>query len=515
MKRCLALLILSTLLLCAIFPFSVQAASSTYFSQNYDGTLTGSADNYTGAQTASTGSVEYSTGSFRVGQDNTSSVYSTYRSVLFFDTSILPTSASISSAYILLYGKTDTSTTDFNICLVEGGDIHSPMETGDFSILLSKTTSLNNAFSTASFSTSAYNTLTLTAAGRSAIQRDGITKFGIRSSLDISATPCASQEYVDIYSSESSYQPKLVITYSVAALPSPSEEGSFGISYIQVFNNYISTGDQLFCLRSDVTYNDTSLVEDLNPEDYFSVQLIETSTSTVLASTSLWAWGKMPASLYLSATSAIDSSGSYSIRIIGNNGMFTGPVPSTTEAIDASDWKGLATTALDKWVLYSAVYYGNQHHNDSEYYAIQVLGAKALNDEGTWLFTSAISELGVIRPGLFITSYGYGDSEMDSGTSYSSTLWSHWGTDLIDAFDGAGSIFGVDGEYIGGLFWLVIGIVIVGVIHLETRKPMLGLLCAIPIFILGVWMGVPMALLLLAAGLATMYFFYDLLLTRT
>jgi hypothetical protein len=416
----------------------------------------------------------------------------------------------ISSAYVFLYGKADSSTVDFDICLVEVGDVRSPMETTDFGLLLSKTTSLNAAFNTSTYSTTAYNTLTLSAAGITALQRDGITKLGIRSSLDIAATDPAGTEYVDIYSSESAYPPRLAITYTIAALGVPD---SMGITYVSIFTGYIETGDQLFCLRSNVNYEDATQIASLDSTDYFTVQLLNAATD-VIASVPLWAWGEVPSSIYFSAASAVDPSGTYYLRILGNPDAFAIVMPFTTYTVLSSDWEGVDPEQLDRWVMLSALYFGNQNYSDADYYTMTVLGARILNDEGTFFITSGIPELDTIRPNLFMYGNPTG-TVLPTGTSYSDTLWAHWGGTLMAAFATAGTIFGIDAEYGGGLFWLIIGIVIVGVVHLETRKPMLGALCTVPIFLLGVWMGVPMPLLLLAAGIAVLYLFYDILLTRT
>lgn len=156
----------------------------------------------------------------RLGQSKPSSYY-LFRSYLYFDTSALPDSGTISAANLSLYGKNDLSTTDFNIVVQDGQPTypHDPLQVGDWDY--TKYSGAGSAFSTAWFSTAGYNNISLTAAGLTYISVSGTTKLCIRSSRDISDTAPTGSEYVDIYSYEkgAGYRPTLYVTYSSSGPP--------------------------------------------------------------------------------------------------------------------------------------------------------------------------------------------------------------------------------------------------------------------------------------------------------
>lgn len=143
-------------------------------------------------------------------------IYGVFRGTLFFDTSSLPDDATITSATLSLYGYSNTSQTDFNITVVNGSVLNEPLESTDYGDLRSQTVS-GGAFDTAGFSTSGYNDIPLNETGMGWISKMGITKFGLRSSRDITSTAPTASELVEIWTSEkgAGYQPKFVVTYTM------------------------------------------------------------------------------------------------------------------------------------------------------------------------------------------------------------------------------------------------------------------------------------------------------------
>jgi len=110
-----------------------------------------------------------------------------WRSALFFDTSSLPDTAVITAATLSLYGSQDASQTDFDITVVNGTLLNDPIVAGDYGDLLNETTS-GGAFNTSGFSVNSSNDIPLNAVGIGWISKTGMTKFGLRSSRDITAT---------------------------------------------------------------------------------------------------------------------------------------------------------------------------------------------------------------------------------------------------------------------------------------------------------------------------------------
>lgn len=145
------------------------------------------------------------------------------RAGFVFDLSSLPSGAIIAAATLSLYGMSDYSdTADFNITIVSGVDLGNTFVIADYGDLLNDTTSFG-ALTTVGFLLENWNIITLNATGVAAVQAalaNGVIRFGLRSSRDISSTtpkidPNYNDEYVNFYShSTANKKPKLTITYS-------------------------------------------------------------------------------------------------------------------------------------------------------------------------------------------------------------------------------------------------------------------------------------------------------------
>jgi hypothetical protein len=144
--------------------------------------------------------------------------YFVYRGYLYFNTSLIPDTAIISSANVSLRGINDYSTKDFDITIQSGMPTypHDPLVTGDFD----KTNYSGNG---GSLNSSAYSTnymnISMSAAGIAMINLTGWTKLCLRSSLDIAGTAPTGSEYLIFYSYEqgAAYYPHLQVTYTLPA----------------------------------------------------------------------------------------------------------------------------------------------------------------------------------------------------------------------------------------------------------------------------------------------------------
>lgn len=191
---------------------------ATFYSTASDGGLQKSDQPpYSAVHGAPSGTVDAGSLRIRIGQSASGSALYIYRGGLFFDTSSLPDDATITSATLSLYGSDYQLGTDFDITVVDGSVLEDPMVNSDYGDLLPQTTG-GGTFNTAGFSTSGYNDIALNAMGINWISKTGTTKFGLRSSRDISATPPTGPEHVRIWANEKGegYRPKLVVTYTIA-----------------------------------------------------------------------------------------------------------------------------------------------------------------------------------------------------------------------------------------------------------------------------------------------------------
>jgi hypothetical protein len=143
----------------------------------------------------------------------------------------------ITSATLSLRGHFDDSTTDFDITVVDGSLLNDPLVAGDYGDLLTQTTS-GGVFNTAGFLVGTYNDIPLNAVGMGWISKTGMTKLGLRSSRDITATVPSDLEQVGVYPSESAggvgYRPMLVVSYeyNTASVPTISQWGIIGMAIV-------------------------------------------------------------------------------------------------------------------------------------------------------------------------------------------------------------------------------------------------------------------------------------------
>lgn len=493
MKRIIVCFLILTLLAISVFPVASSAASSVYYSTTTDGTLYNVGENYTVTQAAphtiytdDNISVEYTTTTLRSGQDLDGANYWIWRPVVVFDTSALDSKAVISAATIDIWGTTDESDTDFDINVVEGGDVHSPLTTSDFDVQWYKTTSLCNAFSTAAFATGAYNSLTLTAAGLDDILVDGYTVFGLRSSRDIAGTIPAGQEWIDIASAESAHPPKLTITYTVPSIEAPD---SLDVFYASVFSNLRETGDQLYVFRSTVFY-EVEPTDEL-PQEWYAIQLLDDDNVTIEAQTPLVAWGNSPMGIYLDNTTALAWGDDYMLRIIGTD-AFGATIPTDNYVLVAADWKGSSTVKLEEWCKQTVKWlYTEDSVIEKADYVTATGDQWKLTEAAATVFLIGIPSLDIFAPDIFLAPTVIPDTPTDTAGAWKDAMYSHWGTYISGAFDDLGVGIGMSGGWIVTLFFLALAIGAVWVVREKTNEPALAIIAAMPVIGIGVFFGMP------------------------
>jgi len=162
------------------------------FSTVHDDLIQGASTNYTTAHNAASGNIlPYA----RFGQRLYLDVnYYVIRLPLVFNTAGLPDDCTINSAYIHFKlhevnpGYDESAGPDFDVIAVQGDTIDVPPVATDYGDLLSKTVSRGSANRTV-FESSGNGLLPLNETGISEISKSGYTKFGIRTSRDISSSP--------------------------------------------------------------------------------------------------------------------------------------------------------------------------------------------------------------------------------------------------------------------------------------------------------------------------------------
>lgn len=208
----------------------------TLTSSSYDGYIYNTLDDYFHAWIASYGdAVSYSSNTAVVGQDYDDPDYTLYRAFIPFDTSSVPSSATINNATLSIYVSGDDSDTDFNITIQDGQPTypHLPLQVGDY--YYGWYSGGGGSRNTSEIGGVEYFNITLSDTGLTYIQKGGTTKLCLRSSLDIAGTENSGSELIYFYTAEqgSSYAPILYVTYTV------SEED---VSTIILHGPYLETG---------------------------------------------------------------------------------------------------------------------------------------------------------------------------------------------------------------------------------------------------------------------------------
>lgn len=142
---------------------------------------------------------------------------------LGFDTSALPDDCTIDDAVLSIYGKQDSSTTDFTIecgaydygASITTADWQDGTETGALTVVATR--------SSAGFSIAGYNDFTNTGGGlKSIVSKTGITKIALWPERVRTGVAPANGQFVQFWSAEEDQsgerRPSLTITYTPAAV---------------------------------------------------------------------------------------------------------------------------------------------------------------------------------------------------------------------------------------------------------------------------------------------------------
>ncbi len=458
-------------------PHGALADNTTCPSLYYDGWLEAYGADYTTVHNASDADiVTYLTTDFYVGQDFVgSTVYHISRGCLFFDTSAIPANAVISSASIILAGEYDSSDTDFDVIIVKGRDLHTPLIVSDYGNECSEVVSMStNTISTAAFTT-AYSTWYLNANGVGQIVRGGMTTFGVRSSNDISLTQPTQREYVSFKSSEAGvgYRPELLVVYTIPSVL--GEPLTLSINSVSIFDSYKASGDNLMTIEYKCMYDPLPT----NPaSSYYSVQLYHgaITPSQLIGQTSLPNWGHAVASLYFAG--GLEKSWTYTVIIIGPTGTYV-----SYDTVDA-DWRGSNANLLDAWCRAAALRIGITYNTTIMAY---VEGTLKLDENGATIFLAGIPGLDSLRPALFITSTVQPEQEAEETyTPYnpSSTL----GPYITNALSNTAILFGITSNMLAGIIMIFLLAALIAVLKPTTGGTVGGVIVGLPLIGLFVWL---------------------------
>lgn len=262
------------------------------------------------------------------------------------------------------------------------------------------------------------------------------------------------------------------------------------IDTVRAFQGYIEAGDLLFTAMVVNYYPPYYATSDA--KDYFQMQVLDTTGTTILAAANFSAWGYRPQSVYMSAAQAasITFGAGYYIRIIGT---FLSP-PSDTQIMITSDWKS-DMLSLDRWIINSAYsiqnYYGYATNTLVQYVT---QSGEILTDTGGGIFTNAIAGIAVQRPAIF--SFSKSKPQAPGGTP-NMVFDSHdyhviLGTPIANDLDTFGNVFGITGQTFAGwaILLLIAVVTIIGLILGGRAAIAVLVVGGLPISLIGAYTGV-------------------------
>lgn len=263
----------------------------------------------------------------------------------------------------------------------------------------------------------------------------------------------------------------------------------FGGGNARVFKNYITANDTLITAEIVNTY--VPYYPNQSPKEYFTVQLISTDNSTILAATPQQDWGDKPIGIYLNPTQSatITDGAGYYVRVQANFASNVSVQYQLQNVPWANDWKGSDLTKLDDWAIYVALDM-QTFYSGSGYVTVLTDRKLAITDAVGGYFTAGIAGIGQIRPNLFTTS--------QQSPVFSSGI-SALPTDNLTAYTAyVGSNIATDAAVIATPFGLTARDVLAGIICLAmlgvimTGTSMMGGFGALGLFLISIpflWLG--------------------------
>ncbi len=283
---------------------------------------------------------------------------------------------------------------------------------------------------------------------------------------------------------------------------------SFGTGTIplyKVFENVSETGDMLFMAEGYVDY--TVIPTDYTASEAFLFEVLNTTGTVTLVSTSLNQYGDRPISIYQSAAQVaaipLVSETAYGLRITGNPTIFASPTGNTVTAyLGASDYidQSGATDEDNPLRDFSMLMAINMEAEDTPVnsYIVNIQGINYLTIEGGELFLEGVPGLGTFCAILFQAALEAmtGDAPTSTG-AYAAALnpTLQWGATIGNGLTMMGSYLGINQALAGSIVLFVVVMFFAVYLYKKTESGIGVLLMVAATPFMGAWLGlVPLAL---------------------
>lgn len=227
-----------------------------------DGTIARSGEaTYAGARDAATGTSVDLGGIGLLYAENSldTGTYQVQRSLIHFDTSSIPDSATILAAELRLYGKSKSTDTDDTVAVC-ASQIVSDVDYAVADFDLFGSTRLSADYPISGLSVNAYSAFTLNAAGIAVINKSGSTKLAIRAGKDLDNITPTARRFMNFSAADAagaSEDPILRVTYAVPGLNAVSDASVWDRSSSMTIDFYSNT--ELQSVTEQQVLNDPEL----------------------------------------------------------------------------------------------------------------------------------------------------------------------------------------------------------------------------------------------------------------
>lgn len=289
---------------------------------------------------------------------------------------------------------------------------------------------------------------------------------------------------------------------STDTLPAPD---ILQIESVQMYQNYITAGDQLMVLSYKIVWN-SGMPTQFNPSDFFYIQVwngVPNATgSTLMMQNRITNWGYVPGSLYIGINSNLQWNYGYTIVLVGTS-KFTTP-PSVSYTMTQANYIGTDMTQLAQWCLdlggrmeASHFYTTGQilsYGNNSGALQLEPSGNVIFTTYGGQLFSSAIPGLQKACPQLFSASISPVTYTPTTGSSsYRNALLANAqtveGTQFWGIMTNWSLSTGIPIHTVNQIFWVVAGLLVMLMVMM-IGAPIQGAIPAgVVIWLLGTMLG--------------------------
>lgn len=297
------------------------------------------------------------------------------------------------------------------------------------------------------------------------------------------------------------------MTFTTSVTGAEEASDTITIHGAKVFKNYLTNGDLLFVMYLSNTY--TGYYPDKPSNENFTIQLIGTDHTTVIAATPLKQWGSRPSSVYLNpsvVTASITELSEYYLKCVFNSNSAV----NDEYQLSQSDWKGADLTKLDDWIYGTVIQMEYADNMVNQYHSGRTDGTFGLTDVGGGFFTLGIPGIAQKRPDIF--GEGKSTNPFDEGTADNQYDAAHvYGTEVGGYIEAdttvLGNMFSISNKDFAAFVLLgIICFIVIGVAG-GGGSVVPALLCCLPLLFAGNELGVISGAITIVAIIIGIYIF--------